>query len=184
MKKVCRKCGIEKLITEFKKSKAFKDGHIARCKACINEEYKAWVENNPEKKLANREKYRVNNRERIREMDKQYYREDPERYREKARRAAIKYNEKEETKALKRAARIRMRELYPEKDKARRKVRWAVESGKMIKPKCCETCKKESMLQAHHEDYSKPLDVVWLCKACHWKIHTEIHLKRLNPETP
>lgn len=26
-------------------------------------------------------------------------------------------------------------------------------------------------MQAHHEDYSKPLDVQWLCMACHRGAH-------------
>jgi hypothetical protein len=27
---------------------------------------------------------------------------------------------------------------------------------------------------AHHEDYDKPLEVVWLCQPCHKQRHKEI----------
>ncbi len=33
---------------------------------------------------------------------------------------------------------------------------------------CGLICKK---LQAHHDDYSKPLEVRWVCHSCHLKIH-------------
>lgn len=35
--KVCNKCGQEKPITEFQKSKSCTDGHIGQCNACVNE---------------------------------------------------------------------------------------------------------------------------------------------------
>lgn len=51
-----------------------------------------------------------------------------------------------------------------ERRRAQQRVRWAVYHGKLKKPTACERCHKETeRLQAHHDDYSKPLDVMWLC---------------------
>ena len=49
-----------------------------------------------------------------------------------------------------------------------------------IKRRPCEWCGTESHLVAHHEDYSKPLEVTWLCKAHHFQRHAQIRnaLKR------
>jgi hypothetical protein len=47
----------------------------------------------------------------------------------------------------------------------------AVKKGRLIRPKNCETCGQETMLHAHHEDYSEPLAVIWLCAGCHRKRH-------------
>jgi hypothetical protein len=41
----------------------------------------------------------------------------------------------------------------------------------------CEVC-KETNVDAHHDDYNKPLDVRWLCKKHHREHHkSEINLK-------
>lgn len=56
---------------------------------------------------------------------------------------------------------------YPQRQKARIAVQYAVKKGKLEKPMFCEKCNIESKLEAHHEDYSKPLEVIWLCKGCH-----------------
>lgn len=47
----------------------------------------------------------------------------------------------------------------------------AIREGRMYKPNTCEECGAEVRLHAHHEDYSKPLDVIWLCTNCHKKRH-------------
>lgn len=58
------------------------------------------------------------------------------------------------------------------KRKARDKVRARVESGKII-PQPCESCGCKPA-QAHHEDYTKQLDIIWLCAVHHIKRHEEI----------
>ena len=44
-------------------------------------------------------------------------------------------------------------------------------SGKLIRPSTCPQCGSTKHIQAHHPDYSKPLNVVWLCQLCHKKLH-------------
>ena len=62
----------------------------------------------------------------------------------------------------------------PEKVKAHKKVAWALRWGKLVNPGECSKCgKKTNYLDAHHEDYRKPLKVTWLCISCHRKRHTE-----------
>lgn len=50
---------------------------------------------------------------------------------------------------------------------ARAKVRYSILKGITIKPKKCEVCEQIKPLQAHHEDYEKPLEVIFLCYSCH-----------------
>jgi hypothetical protein len=66
-------------------------------------------------------------------------------------------------------------ERYPEKVHARELLEYAVRHGK-IKRLPCEVCGKIKS-EAHHDDYSKPYDVHWLCR----KHHNEIH-KRMEKE--
>ena len=48
-------------------------------------------------------------------------------------------------------------------------VNYAVRSGKLKKPRKCSECPQTKMIHGHHEDYYKPLDVIWLCQVCHKK---------------
>jgi hypothetical protein len=57
----------------------------------------------------------------------------------------------------------------PEKALAHRLVYEAGRSGKLRRPCCCSVCGSACKPDAHHEDYSKPLEVVWLCRKCHGK---------------
>lgn len=56
------------------------------------------------------------------------------------------------------------------------KVNYAIKKG-ILKKEPCEIC-GNSLSVAHHFDYEKPLDVQWLCHACHRQLH--INLKMLN----
>ena len=64
------------------------------------------------------------------------------------------------------------RRRYPskEKDLARGRVRDAVRYGRMTKPDRCQQCQAPTprhLLDGHHHDYTRPLEVTWLCRACH-----------------
>ena len=60
---------------------------------------------------------------------------------------------------------------HPDRVRASRELQYAVQTGKVIKPLLCESCGREKKLSGHHEDYSKPLKVVWLCSSCHKSRH-------------
>ncbi len=62
------------------------------------------------------------------------------------------------------------KQRYPERIQARQRVSGAIRSGKLVRAKTCEMCGCETMTEAHHADYSKPLDVTWLCRPCHREI--------------
>lgn len=65
------------------------------------------------------------------------------------------------------------RERNPEKAKAHGKVFVAVRNGTLKRENCFCGNKKS---QSHHENYDKPLKVIWFCK----KHHTEYHQKKRN----
>ena len=49
-------------------------------------------------------------------------------------------------------------------------VTLAIRHGDLKPSEYCDNCGKlatDRQLDAHHEDYSKPLDVTWLCRSCH-----------------
>ena len=50
-------------------------------------------------------------------------------------------------------------------------VRKAIKTGELIKENC-EICGK--IADAHHDNYSKPLDVRWLCRKHHKKYHAKL----------
>ena len=64
---------------------------------------------------------------------------------------------------------VAYRAANDDKYKAHRAVRHAVRNGKLVKLPCfvCGSDKTE----AHHPDYSSPLDVVWLCPSHHKQTH-------------
>ena len=71
------------------------------------------------------------------------------------------------------------RKKYPEKVKAQDRLRTAVKNGTLTRPETCERCGKPEKPQAHHDDYSKWLDVMWLCRFCHRERHAELDTQQV-----
>lgn len=76
-----------------------------------------------------------------------------------------KYTEKEKDR------KTNYRLKFPQRKNAQAKVYQALKSGKLTKQPCF-ICGEKS--EAHHPDYSRPLDVVWLCSSHHRQTHNLI----------
>ena len=61
------------------------------------------------------------------------------------------------------------RSVPDEVHKAHDAVEVAIANGSLIRQPC-EVCGADRV-DAHHDDYSKPLDVRWLCRGHHLKLH-------------
>jgi len=64
---------------------------------------------------------------------------------------------------------------YKKRKHLEEKARWilhnAIKKGEIKQIKTCEECKTKGLMHAHHEDYSKPLEIIWLCHQCHFIRH-------------
>lgn len=94
---------------------------------------------------------------------------NPEKAREVSRRANRKYYQKHK---VKKNAQSKGRD--PVKKRATELLNMAVVRGDLVRPDICSACggrPKGTRICGHHPDYSKPLEVVWLCDRCHAKHH-------------
>lgn len=68
------------------------------------------------------------------------------------------------------ASRIRTCAKNPTHYNAYKVVEQAMATGTLEKPSRCSICgcsSDEHRIEAHHENYSKPLDIIWCCTPCH-----------------
>ena len=60
-----------------------------------------------------------------------------------------------------------------ERHAAREVYNRAVNRGELVRAGSCEYCGASGCrIDGHHTDYTKPLDVVWLCRKCHVAEHS------------
>lgn len=170
--KKCFKCGIVKPLSEFYKHSAMSAGVLSKCKECT----KADVRRNYR---ANREYYREYEKGRAMLPHRIEARTEYSKTSagvEAHMRAYKKYNRSPK----KRNAIIKYIENHPERRAAHVAVGNALRDGRLEKQPC-ETC-ESAIVQAHHEDYAKPLQVRWLCKTHHDIAHRESRELAIEPE--
>jgi hypothetical protein len=184
--KRCARCKLEKDESGFNKCKQKKDGLSVYCRICKSLEAKKYNIENREKCAENLRKWREKNPEK----SKEYSKKDREINKEKiiARRSRPEAREKinvlikkwqEANPERVRENNRRWKRANRDTENARSLVAKAIRRGKIMRPNRCEKCKKECTPDGHHLDYSKPLEVQWLCKICHMKGHGK--LKDLIP---
>lgn len=132
------------------------------------ESSRAWKRRNKDKPEYKKRKY---------EQDIAYYLKvrDSDEFREKKLAMQQKYMDDEAIRARIRESIYKYRSEHPEVGKAHAIVNMEVRSGRLKRPEMCTKCGKcpkprsdgRSKIQAHHPDYSKPLEVEWLCSDCH-----------------
>jgi hypothetical protein len=107
-------------------------------------------------------KLQVRDKEKNKKNCKEYYRANKAKSQEYGRK--WRAENKEKVRAMQKAN----RDKHPDKWKARRVVKLALRKGALAKEPCI-ICKK--LAEAHHADYSKPLDITWLCRSHHAAWH-------------
>ena len=148
----CRVCHTKRHKSQFYKACINKAGTVGECKECTQARVK---------------KNRAEKADYYREYDAKRYQNDP---RVKARHR--KYQETPSGKASMERARGKWLENNPAKRSAHIAIGNAVRDGKIQKPDTCQSCgAKPGRIEGHHTDYTKPLEVMWLCRTCHVDQH-------------
>lgn len=145
--KTCFKCLQSLPLDAFYKHSAMGDGHLGKCKECTKSDVK---------------NHRAENLERIRAYDK-LRASVPHRIA-----ARKEYAKTDAGKAAHKKALHVSKFRFPERAKARNAVSNATRDGRLEKLPCF-VCGERA--EAHHPDYSRPLDVVWLCVHHHKQAH-------------
>jgi transposase-like protein len=145
--KICKKCS-----SELPSDSGFYLNDSS-CKDCRKKRVRENRRNNIEY-YRDYDRKRANNADRV--LARKIYSMTPEGI-EAGNRAKNKWTQKNENKR-----------------KASSTVNNAIRDKKLTKPNKCECCKKQkTRIEGHHHDYSKPMDVMWLCSSCHRKWHKE-----------
>lgn len=188
--KKCTKCKIDKSYEDFQTEKRKTDGVTSRCKICLNEDKKYYLDQKRDQiRKYNRKKYYENHEEnkksrtekskKLREENSEWisaYKK--EWWKKHATRLRKKQNELRKLPEFKKKRNEYLKERLCKNElpkiRARKIFRAAVKTGFLVRPNHCSKCMKECKPDGHHDDYNKPLEVRWLCKVCHNHEHKKL----------
>jgi ribonuclease BN (tRNA processing enzyme) len=163
--RLCKKCGLEKDDDCFIKRK---DGFkVYTCRDCVNKRYRELRSLSPQQ-YRDRTNNWLKNNEKQKEVRRLYRLEHPEIYRANSKKH-YELNKHNRNKDYLKEYNKNYRKNNPEKSKAQHHVNYNKSIGK-LKELPCEICGC-SPTDAHHDDYSKPLEVMWLCRKHHAEYH-------------
>lgn len=143
--KVCTDCGEEKSLGGFNRDVNGVHGRSQYCRECVRRR---------------RGKFLARHSKRINEEKRAAYKTSEAQ----ARRELPEVRRKKATVTRNYKAR------HPERPAAHNAVNNAIRACRLIRQPC-ETCDTTEKVQAHHDDYSKSLDVRWLCFRHHREVH-------------
>lgn len=154
-RKRCACCLTVRIVAEFSGDRSRPDGLSRNCSKCDAERIK---------------QRRLRDGDLLRARERQRYSADPDRQRK----AAAEYRRSDRGKRLNALAVQRYRARNAEKHAAHVEVRKAIAAGILTKPDRCELAHLggcNGRLEAHHHDYTRPLEVRWLCVSHHQSRH-------------
>ena len=177
-KKVCRGCGQEKALDSFHVNRRAGDGRHTRCKDCVS----AYMQTLPDSRLRGR-------------VGRPFLTDEQMQTKRCPRCGVVKaLSEFSSNSSARRGVQNFCRDCLPSVRRVSQKRRWAnpvsrwkaqvriltgyaIRLGLLI-PKPCEQLTSTSLRcrgeeQAHHDDYSKPLEVRWLCRTHHAAYHAK-----------
>jgi len=188
MFKICTGCGIEKPFEEFGKDKKGRFGLNQKCKICCRKrgKKKNRSKESIEKNKVYKAEWQRKNRKLLNVRLRERYKNNLEQSRLQAKKRVKKHRQTEKWKTLKRKYDEEYKRKNPEKIKAQGLLRTAIYRGKIHRPNVCDICQCECIPHGHHEDYSKPYEVIWMCPSCHLYHHQRyrFHAERLSEKTP
>lgn len=150
--RVCKACGENKPLTAYYKSRK------TACADCV-------------KRMAN--EYRAANLDKVRAYDRTRGQLEPRKAANRARYRKVTADPERRTVEWRRSA--KWRTTHALQRKAHVLLNNSLKNGRIERPAVCSRCGDRCVPHGHHEDYTKPLEVVWLCKPCHGKRHREIN---------
>lgn len=152
---ICKTCLHDLPLDSFKR-RSDANCYRGSCKSCISVNKKNKHLDNPLKKKSSQRRSYLKNRD--------------------SRIAKVKeYNKTEKGKSVSGKSTKAWYQRNKIKAKAHRMFHKALKDGIVNRQVTCSMCPSTGKIEAHHDDYSKPLDVIFLCRPCHRSRHMEMN---------